>query len=266
MELSGRRVLVTGASRGIGEATAEAFAAAGARVALVARDEVALKELAGRLGGTAHAADLTDPSQVEGLIGRIEADGGPIDVLVNNAGIDLTGAFVDHTAGDLERIYRLNLLTPAELIRQAVPGMVARGGGQVVNVSSMAGASAFPGMAAYASTKAGLTMLTSILRLDLKGLPVRATVVEIGPIPTDMLDHVNDYAPTAHSFRRFYRLQLLVDIDRSVVAAAIVDAVRKDKRHVRLPKRAVLFPMLANAPRRMVELMLVGVKHRPAGR
>ncbi|MBV8237088.1 MAG: SDR family NAD(P)-dependent oxidoreductase, partial [Acidimicrobiia bacterium] len=94
MELAGKRVLITGASRGIGQALAERFTAAGARVALVARSEGPLKELADRLGGTAHPADLGDREQVVGLVDRVEGDGGPVDILVNNAGVDLTGSFL----------------------------------------------------------------------------------------------------------------------------------------------------------------------------
>src|SRR3954452_1085916 len=110
MELAGKRVLVTGASRGIGQALAEHFTAAGARVALVARSEGPLKELAGRLDGTAHPADLAKGADVAALLDRVESDGGPIDVLVNNAGVDLTRPFMDHTADEVEFLYRVNLL------------------------------------------------------------------------------------------------------------------------------------------------------------
>lgn len=81
--------------------------------------------------------------------------------------------------------------------------MLRRGSGHIVNVSSIAGVGVFPGLAAYASTKAGLTHFTAGLRADLKGLPIRTTVVELGPTPTDMLSHVGDYRPTADSFKRF---------------------------------------------------------------
>ncbi len=262
MQLAGRRVLITGASRGIGEALAHRFAGAGATVALVARNADALAKLAADLGGTAHPADLTDPTVVRSLIGRIEEEAGPIDVLVNNAGIDLATAFTAYTAEDVEAIYRINLLTPVELARQVIPGMLSRGAGHIVNVSSMAGCAVFPGIVAYSSTKAGLTHFTAGLRADLKGTPVGTTVVELGPIPTDMLDHVEDYKPTADSFRRFYRLQLLVDTPRDKVAHDVVEAVIKGRKYVRLPKRAALFPLLAEAPRRTVELLLAGVKHQ----
>jgi short-subunit dehydrogenase len=140
--------------------------------------------------------------------------------------------------------------------------MLERGRGHIVNVSSLAGVSVFPGLAAYSSTKAGLTQFTAGLRADLKHTPIGTTVVELGPVPTEMLDTIDTYKPTADSFRRFYRLQLLVDVSKEAVAADVVAAVEKGRRHVRHPKRAVLFPALAEAPRRMAELLLAGVKPR----
>jgi short-subunit dehydrogenase len=262
MELAGKRVLVTGASRGIGQALAERFTAAGARVALVARSEGPLKELADRLGGTAHPTDLGDREQVAGLIERVEADGGPVDVLVNNAGVDLTGPFVAHTDDQIEFLYRVNLITPVALCHQAIPRMLALGGGHIVNVSSYAGAAVFPGLVAYSSSKAGLSHFTSGLRADLKNKPIGTTLVELGPIPTEMLDHVNDFQPTRDSFDRFYKLRLLVDVPRQKVAQDVVDAVRRGRRHVRHPKRAMAFPLLTEAPRRTVELFLAGVRHQ----
>src|SRR5438270_6769711 len=202
MELAGKRVLITGASRGIGQALAERFTAAGARVALVARSEGPLKELADRLGGTAHPADLADRDQVLGLLDRIEADGGPVDVLVNNAGVEVVGDFTSSPVEDVEFLYRVNLLAPVMLCHQAIPRMLGRGGGHIVNVSSYAGAAVFPGLVAYSSSKAGLSHFTSGLRADLKNKPIGTTLVELGPIPTDMLDHVNDYQPTHDSFDR----------------------------------------------------------------
>ena len=262
MDLNGRHVLITGASRGIGEALARRFAAAGARVALLARNAEALEKLAADLGGTAHPADLGDATVVRGLIDRVEASAGPVDVLVNNAGVGVGSAFADQTAEDVEFVYQVNLLSPAELCRQAIPRMLARGRGHIVNVSSMAGTAVFPGLTVYSSTKAGLTQFTAGLRADLKGLPIGTTVVELGPIPTDMLDQVDDYKPTEDSFNRFYRLHLLVDVSRERVADNVVRAVQKNRRHVRIPKRAIIFPMLAEAPRRTVELFLTGVKPR----
>ena len=262
MELAGKRVLVTGASRGIGEALAGDFAAAGARVVLVARSEGPLKELAGRLGGIAHPADLADPEQVSGLIGRVEADGGPVDILVNNAGVDKTSAFAGTSPADVDVLFRVNLLTPVELCRQVLPGMLERRRGHIVNVSSLAGVGPFPGMAMYASSKAGLNQFTAGLRADLRGTPVRTTLVELGLIPTDMAESALQYGPARRSFERTYKLHLLADVRREDVADAVVDAIRHERRHVRLPRRAILFPLLGEAPRRIVELLLTGVNHQ----
>ena len=262
MELRGRRVLVTGASRGIGNALARRFAGAGAVVALVARSRPQLEELAGELGGTAHAADLTDREQLETLIERVEDEAGPVDVLVNNAGLETTKSILDHTAEDVELIYRLNIVAPVELCRQVLPRMLGRGGGHVVNVSSLAGVAVFPGFATYASTKAALTHFTAGLRADLRGKPVGTTVVELGPIVTEMLAGAKDYGPTRDSFERAYRLGMLVDITPEQVAEAAVAAVEAGRRHVRLPRRAGVYSLLAEAPRRLTELFLTGVRHQ----
>ena len=262
MNLAGRRVLITGASRGIGEAIARRCAATGAKVALVARSEGRLSSLADELGGTFAVADLGSPDSANGLIARVEHGGGPIDVLVNNAGVDFAGAFVRMSSADLDQIYRVNLMSPAELCRQALPGMLERGRGHIVNISSLSGTATFPGLASYASTKAGLNQLTAGLRADLKGRPVGVTLVELGPIPTEMLANVDSYLPTQASFQRFYQLQILADVPRDTVANAVVDAIQKNRRHVRLPKRAAINAMLAEAPRRFVELMLTGVPHQ----
>jgi uncharacterized protein len=93
-------------------------------------------------------------------------------------------------------------------------------------------------------------------------LPIGTTLVELGPIPTDMLAETEHYEPTAKSFRRFYRTRLMVDVPREKVADEVIEAVQKGRRHVRLPKRAALFPMLCEAPRRTTELLLTGVPHQ----
>lgn len=263
MQVDGKRVLITGASRGIGESLARAFAGAGATVALVARSAGPIEALAIELKGTAHPADLADPDQVDGLLDRVEDGSGPVDIVVNNAGIDLTGGFAETTADQLRQLVAVNLLAPAELCRQAIPRMRRRGGGHLVNVSSLAGVGAFPGLTAYSASKAALTHLTAGLRADLKGEPIGTTVVELGPIPTGMLESVEGYRPTASAFRRFERMGVLVEIPRERVAAAVVDAVRRDRRHVRFPRRAAAFPMMTEAPRRITEILLSGVRARP---
>jgi short-subunit dehydrogenase len=259
--VAGARVLVTGASRGIGEALARAFAASGADVGLVARSEGPLRELAAELGGTAYPTDLADPEQVARLIERVEADG-PLDVLVNNAGLDEVGWFPAMEADRMAAILQVNLATPMGLCRQVIPRMLARDHGHIVNVSSLSGVGVFPGLVAYSTTKAGLSHFTAGLRTDLRGLPIRTTLVELGPVPTEMLEGLDRYPPTVKSFQRFAHIQLLADVPKEKVAADVVDAVEKDRKHVRHPKRAMAFPLSVEWPRRLVEILLSGVPHR----
>ena len=171
-------------------------------------------------------------------------------------------AFTDAPDEDLRQITEVNYLAPAELCRQAIPRMLGRGGGHIVNVSSMADCGVFPGMVAYSASKSALSHFTAGLPADLRGLPIGTTLVELGPIPTDMLAETEGYQPTAKSFQRFYRTRLTVDVPREKVADEVVVAVQKGRRHVRIPKRAALFPMLVEAPRRTTELLLTGMPHR----
>lgn len=243
---SGSTWVVTGSSAGIGQAIAMEARSRGANVIGVARRE-----------GVDVQADLSDPAQVDGLVDRIEAEHGPIDVWVNNAGIETVGPFAGATAADVRTIHQLNLLTPIELCRQVIPRMDARGRGHVVNVSSMASSAAFCGMTLYASTKAGLSSFHRVLRTEMRGSPVGLTVVEVGPIPTDMLDRVYECASTERGFRRLRRLRLMPEMPRETVATGVVDAVERGRSAVRYPRRAVAFPIITGIPQRVVELLTV---------
>ncbi len=254
--------MVTGASAGIGESIAAEAAARGARVIGVARRADVLSEVMARVGGIAVVADLSDRSQVDALVERIEAANGPIDVWVNNAGVETVGSLFDATGSDVYSIHELNLLTPIELCRQVVPRMEQRGRGHIVNVSSMASSAAFSGMSLYASSKAGLSNFHRVLRSEMRGSPVRSTIVEIGPIPTDMLDRVYSHPPSERGFRRLRRLQLMPEVPRDRVAAGVVDAVEKDRATVRFPRRAAVFPLITSTPQRVVDVLLAGRRSR----
>jgi short-subunit dehydrogenase len=265
MELRGKRVLITGASRGIGESLAHAFARAGATVALVARTKDALETLAAELGGTAHTADLSDRTPVATLVNEVEDEAGPIDVLVNSAGVGSPVDFANASSEHLRETTEVTYLALVELCRQVIPRMLRRGGGHNVNVSSTADCAVFPAVVAYSASKAALSHFTAGLRAELRGLSIATTLVELGPMPTDVLAQTEDYEPTAASFRRFDRLRIIVDVPREKVADEVVDAVQKGRRHVRIPKRTALFPMLCEVPRRTTEVLLTGVPHRVSG-
>ena len=255
MNLAGSRIVITGGSRGLGADLAAAVAARGARVALVARSVEPLEKLATELGGDAYPADLADPAAIDPLVARIEADG-PVDVLVNNAGLDLTGALTELPPEEIQQLLMVNLCAPILLTRAVLPGMQARGRGHIVNVSSLAGTNALPGVLPYSSSKAGLSHFTAGLRAELRGTPITTTLAEIGPVESTMMEHLRAHEPTRRAIERLERLHLAVDLDPAAVTRALVRAIEREQRHVRMPRRDALFPMLTEAPRRITEWLL----------
>jgi short-subunit dehydrogenase len=217
MELRGARCLVTGASSGIGQATALRLAAEGAEVLALGRNRSAL-ELVGR----PLVCDLLDREQIEAAA----AEAGPVDVLVNNAGIGWFGPLHELDSDTLERLVRVNLLAPVLLTRALLPGMLERGRGHVVNVGSIVGLVGAKGEAGYASTKGGLAAFTESLRQELGHAPVRVSLVTPGAIATPFFER------RGQPYRRRFPRKLAADR----VAEAIVETVAKDRADVYVPR------------------------------
>ena len=251
MQVRGARVLLTGASRGIGAALARRLHARGAHLALVARPSADLDAITAELDTTAYPCDLADLDAVTGLATRVEADG-PVDVLVNNAGISAVGWFADRTHDEIDRLMRVNLLAPMHLTRGVLPGMLARGRGHVVNMSSMAAVINPPGLTTYGASKAGLSHFTGGLRADLRDDPVTLTLVHLGSVTTDMDVEARGYGPLrelaeASNGRDVTPMDVFVD--------KVVDAIEHDRPEVRVPAAAAPLAALANAPRRLGSLL-----------
>jgi uncharacterized protein len=261
MEISGKRVLITGATRGIGKALAERLAADGARLALVARSAGPLQELAAALGGTAFVADLGKASDVDGLIARVEADGSGIDLLINNAAVSNINYVLDQTPESIETLFRTNLLTPIHLCQQVIPRMLERGGGHIVNMGSIAAVMPPPGLVHYGASKAGLAQYTAGLRVDLRGLPITVTLVQIGSTATDMDDATQSYPP----YRRLRGKRSIdeVRIPLAKVVDGIMDGIRRQRRSVVLPGYLRPLAGLVDIPRRAMELVFRNVNPRP---
>ena len=262
MRLSGSHVLVTGASRGIGADLARDAARRGATVTLVARSADELGKLAADVGGHALPADLSDLGQVKGLIARAEAQAGqPIDVLVNDASTEATGSTLTQTAEELAYALSLNLHAPTELTRQVLPGMVERGRGHILNVSSGYSAVNTAGLTTYCATKAGLSHYTSGIAVELRGTGVGTTLVEPGPVNTSMWQRLQ---PTlaAPSLHRLLKLQMTAVVEPEDVARAALDKVEAGGGHVVLPRRMTPILAMAWAPRKAAELVLTGVQRR----
>jgi NADP-dependent 3-hydroxy acid dehydrogenase YdfG len=178
----GRVALVTGASSGIGAATARALAGAGLRVALCARRKDRLEHLAALLaarGGeaTVHAVDVTDALAVAAMVDEVVARWGRLDVLVNNAGRGMAAAVEQTTPEDLRALMELNLVAVLGATRAALPIMRRQRSGHIVNVSSIAGRRAAPYRAAYSATKFALGALSESLRVELTGSGIAVSVV-----------------------------------------------------------------------------------------
>jgi NAD(P)-dependent dehydrogenase (short-subunit alcohol dehydrogenase family) len=197
MELAGRTVLLTGAGGGIGRHIADALVRRGAR--LVASDETdelldAVPEASAWL-----AADLRDLDAAEGLVARCEEEAGPLDVLINNAGVEYTGRFERMTREELEDLVRVNILAPMALIRVALPGMLSRGSGHVVNLASIAGKGPSPFLTSYGTSKAALVQLTRSLRVEHRGSGVGFSAITPGFIERDgmyaRMAAAGDHAP-----------------------------------------------------------------------
>ncbi|AHG90242.1 short-chain dehydrogenase/reductase SDR [Gemmatirosa kalamazoonensis] len=195
--LAGRSAVVTGASRGIGRAVAQSLAAAGARVALVARSEARLAVLADELARHGEAplvlpCDVHDAVQVRATAERAAAAfGGVPDVLVNAAGVFALAPIDATDPDDFARAVDANLVGPFRMLHAFVGGMRARGTGHVVTIGSIADHATFPENGAYAASKFGLRGLHEVLRAELRGTGVRATLVSPGPVDTALWDAID---------------------------------------------------------------------------
>jgi NAD(P)-dependent dehydrogenase (short-subunit alcohol dehydrogenase family) len=180
-----RVVIITGASSGIGAATARCFAEAGAHLVLAARSHEALEQVAAGLPrAIAVPTDVTDPVACAHLVERAVEAFGRVDILINNAGIGLTGPITHLARADLERVLAVDLLGPIWLIQATVPLMRTAGRGQIINVSSVLAAQPLPFLGGYAAAKAALEQISNALRIELHGSGITVTVVRPGTTRT----------------------------------------------------------------------------------
>jgi short-subunit dehydrogenase len=257
MKLDGSHVLVTGATRGIGRQLAEELSARGARLTLAARKQAELEALASGLEASAVLADLSDDEQVATLIPRAQELGGPVDVLVNNAGVFIPGALARLSAAELRDGLMTNLFAPLELARAALPGMLERGRGQIVNMSSLAGEMALRNMIAYGASKSALSHATRALQRELRGTGVRALLVMLGSVDTEMttIDSNRDRV-TAATNQRFSRL---APLPVSKVTPKIADAIENDRSILVMPGYGRPMPPIRMLPTRAADALLRGL-------
>ena len=201
LDLNGKRILLTGASSGIGEAAAEKFARRGATVVVAARRQELLDELVARItdaGGTAqaHACDLSDLDAVDELVAKVEGDLGGIDILVNNAARSIRRPLAESLERwhDVERTMALNYYSPLRLIRGLAPGMRERGDGHIINVSTWGVLSeSSPLFAVYNASKAALTAVSRIIETEWGAQGVHSTTLFYPLVLTPMIAPTRAY-------------------------------------------------------------------------
>jgi short-subunit dehydrogenase len=243
VRLSGKTVLITGASQGIGAATAELCAAKGAHVILVARSAEMLSghvERITAIGGRAygHSADLADSAQISALAERVLTDFGPPDVLINNAGVGRWLFLDDTEPAELLAMTALPFTAALLLTREFLPAMRKRGSGWLVNVNSPVSRLPIPGATGYAASRYALRGLTAALRLDLRGCGVGVSEVVPGKVSSQYF--VNN--PGAEE-RIPSIAKLIPTVSPQRVAEAIVSAVERERVEVVLPWQLKAFDL-----------------------
>ncbi len=192
-EIAGKAALITGAGRGIGRAAALALAAAGVRVGLNGRKPAPLEEVRAAIvaqGGTAIVlpCDISDPAAVDTMVAQAIGALGPIELLVNNAGVNYSGRFIDMPAGEWERIMAINVHGPYYCCRALVPGMLANRWGRIVNIASIAATIGMPFGVAYSSSKHALLGMTRSLGLELQRYGIMVNAVCPAWVATEMYE------------------------------------------------------------------------------
>jgi short-subunit dehydrogenase len=226
----GTRVLVTGASRGLGRSIAEAFAWRGAALGLVARTETELRTLVDELPDAGHKILIADASDRRQMTAAVEAFG-DVDVVVANAGVARYLNFVDLPLDEAERMTNVNWLGTLYTVQPALRGMIERGSGCVVIVASAAGLRAFPQASVYGATKAAQLAFGRALRHELDGTGVNVTLVVPGELQTHLHDHQREELPDWRPEK--YALPA------RPLAERIVEAVEHDRVEVYYPSASI---------------------------
>jgi NADP-dependent 3-hydroxy acid dehydrogenase YdfG len=194
LPLQGRRALVTGASRGIGAAVARRLAASGARVALLARSKETLRALAQQIGGGAVglACDVRDTATLARALDQLpDLIGGAPEIVVNNAGAFFITPVEGTSVEAFSATLAVNLTAPFAVVHALLPSMRASGTGHIVNIGSIADRATFPGNGAYAASKFGLRALHEVLRAELRGSGIRASLISPGPVDTELWNAID---------------------------------------------------------------------------
>jgi NAD(P)-dependent dehydrogenase (short-subunit alcohol dehydrogenase family) len=236
--LSGKVVAITGGARGIGKATAAALVRKGCRVAIGDLDLELAEKTAAELGGGTIAAplDVTDRDSFAAFLGEVERQLGPLDVLVNNAGIMPVTPFAAEGVDSVRRQVEINLLGVIAGMQLAIERMQPRGSGHIVNLASQAGKAGIPGIATYSATKHAVVGLSEAVRQELRGSGIEIACVMPTVVNTELTHGVEN--------------KLVKPVEASDVAAEIVDALEVPRFDVFVPRaNGIMFKVISMLPR-----------------
>lgn len=195
-DLTGKRALVTGGASGLGAELCRVLAAAGAQVFVLDRHAEAAEDIAQEVGGTAITADLALGEECERAVHRIIADHGPLDILLNNAGIDHAVSIEEMTQQQFDRVIAVNLAAPFALAKAALPGMREAGSGHIVNIVSTAAKRAWANASAYHASKWGLLGLSHAMHVEARAYGIKVTALLAGGMNTPfIMDRFPDTPP-----------------------------------------------------------------------
>ncbi|AIY18276.1 SDR family NAD(P)-dependent oxidoreductase [Pimelobacter simplex] len=221
IDLAGAHVALTGGARGIGRATVEAFLARGAKVSFGDLDLDTARATAAATGASAHLLDVADRASYDAFVDAAEAEHGPVDVLVNNAGIMPNGAFLDMDPALDRLMMEVNVHGVLHGMRRVLPGMVERRRGHVVNVASLAGKFPIPGLAVYNASKFAVVGLTAATRLEMAPHGVTLTAVLPSAVDTDLASGLD--------------MKPIPKVSPQRIADAVVGSVRSRDAEIAVP-------------------------------
>ena len=231
MIIKGKKVVLTGATGGVGREIAKLLYEAGAHILLVSKNEVKLKQLQKSLVGDGEletvkflAVDFCNPEQVNNIAFEIsKIFGSSIDVLINNAGLGYHGKIETIEADELKEVFSVNALAPIIITSRLLPFISRSDVGQIINVSSILGSKAMVRTAAYTASKHAITGFTKVLRLEAAQLGVKVTVIEPGAIETDFVQRTHE--PEA---KGYFSKRKLIRIPPKIIAEWITEVIKTD--------------------------------------
>lgn len=256
MRIEGSHAFVIGGSTGVGAALTRALTARGAKVTVVALKGPELEEVGAETGASTIAADLAQPSELEGLVGRAEAVNGPVDVLICNAAVSPSGPFQDYTADQVRNSIEVNLIAHMELVRQVLPGMISRGSGTITTTGSLSTEMSMIHLGCYVPGKAGLTKFAIDLQCEVRDYGIRVFTFVLGSVKGTPLASAAIEDPVVRFIEK--RAGDIGVLTPELVADRMIQVLASNRRRgvITIPRMAGPLLMFSRLPTRFLDPVL----------